>query len=88
MGIPILDFLNDARRSATGSALAAITSVLSLPQAAGSAVVASVQGKSGSEAALAVMEKYREFGYELGYDQADEIARQALHAWERSKKHP
>lgn len=85
MGIAIVDYLREAQRNATGAALGAITSVLSLPHATIAGLVDAVQGKSFNEASTAVMAKYASVGYQIGREQSDEIVRKLLEAHSKTQ---
>jgi hypothetical protein len=79
----LIDNLHEAQKRATGAAVGAIASVLSLPHATIAGLVDVVNGKSFNDASSAVMAKYAEIGESIGRQQSDEIVRQLINAHNR-----
>ena len=79
----MIDNLKEAHRNATGAALGAIGSILSLPHATISGLSSAVQGKSFTDASTSVMERYAAIGQSIGREQANEITRALIEAHTR-----
>jgi hypothetical protein len=86
MSIAIIDRLREAQRNATGAALGAITSMLSLPHATIAGLIDAVHGKDFNDASSAVMAKYDAAGQQIGRDRSDEIVRELFKALDRTRR--
>jgi hypothetical protein len=76
----LISNLREAQRNATGAAVGAIASILSLPHATIAGLADAVNGKSFNDASMAVMNKYAAIGYDIGREKSDEIVRQLIEA--------
>jgi hypothetical protein len=72
--------LHEAQRNATGAAVGALASILSLPHATIAGLVDAVNGKSFNDASTAIMAKYAAIGQHIGRERSDEIVRQLIEA--------
>jgi hypothetical protein len=82
----IIENLREAQKDATGTAVSALATVLSLTPATIAGVVAVVEGKSFNDASDALMKHWAAIGYKVGREQSDEILRHLIEAIHKSMK--